>query len=784
MSTSSGLLKKVQAGVDRVEKTCESLPVRLAVFSLLALVLAWPLLSTAGAMNMFRDAQVLDAYEHHAALTVRQFGQLPLWDPYYCGGIYSIGSPQTRHVSPTFLLSVLFGHDRGAALIVFAMIIVGLEGAFRYTRSRGASAVGALLAAPVFAASGTFATAPLLGWINFFGFQLMPWAAFGVREGLRSRFSAGAVTVVAMAWIVGFGGTYAGPLIALVCAFEAIEAAVENVRRPRAMARVLAFAVLWGGLALAAASVRVLPIAETLLAAPRVIADRPGWAWDKVWLALTGELAFRGNEISSVSGYFQIGAFMLPALLAGLFAWRAVPLLLLGGLAAWCATGYAAGWSPFIGLRALPLFSTLRYPERYLAIVALAACALAALGTTHAQRLSRRHLAGLPLLVALCALLAFNFRGMVRNHHTVDAHRTLVAPARRIDREFRQARGNRWLAAHYAPMSRGSLSCWDAWPVPQSPLLRGDLPAEEYLVEPDAGQVRRTSWSPNRIDLDVTLERPARVRINQNWHGGWRANVGTVVSEDGLLALDLPAGHHQVRVRFLPRSTIAGALGSIAAFAATAWLLRRWRGPGAAPSGRRQLGEAFGVALAPWLVTGAAWLAIPEVSIPYGTVRGPLGNLIVTTEAPAGSVPLDTRFAENVVLRAARIDKANPKPGETISIELFWERTGSIKEPAAIFVHVVGPGGAYNLDHDTVSATLSLSKLPKGRLARDLFTWTVPPSLQPGTYVVRTGLWHPGPAGGRIPVADAGRTVAEDNHVQAVSFEVGQGESPGVRIPQ
>jgi len=709
---------------------------------------------------------------------------LPLWDPYYCGGIYSVGSPQTRHFSPTFLLSLLFGHDRATAVIVFAMFIVGLEGAFRYARSRGASAVGALLAAPVFASSGIFATAPLLGWINFYGFQLMPWAAFGVRESLRSRFAAGLLTVASMAWVVGFGGTYAGPLIALLCAFEALEAAVVNIRRPRAIARVLAVAALWGGLAIAGCSVRLLPIAETLLAAPRVIADRPGWTWDSIWISLTGELAFRGSEVSSLSGYFQIGAFMLPALLAGIFAWRAIPLLLIGGLAGWCATGYAAGWSPFIALRALPLFSTLRYPERYLVIVALAACALAALGITHVERLTRRHLAALPLLLALCALLAFNFRVMVRNHHTVALHRTLAAPPRTIDRDFHQARGNRWLAAHYAPMSRGSLSCWDAWPVPQSPLLRGDLTAEEYLVDSQAGRVQRTYWSPNRIDLDVTLERPARLRINQNWHGGWRASTGTVVSDDGLLAVDLPAGAHHVRLRFLPRSAIAGLLGSIAAFAAAAWIARRWRERYQTPSGVRQSGIVLGAAVVPWLVTGLAWLSIPEVSIPYGAVRGPMGQAIMLNEAPADSVPLDVRFADGLVLRAAGVDKPEARPGDEISIELFWERTGKVHESTAIFMHAVGLAGAFNLDHGQVSGTLSLSKLPRGRLARDVFTWKIPADARPGRMVIHTGLMRRSPAGGRIGVVDAGRAVVEDNGVQAISFELVQGDRPGVRISQ
>lgn len=772
MPTQTGVLSAVHKGLDRLENACAAFPFRLAIFCVLALVLTWPLLGTAGAMNLFRDAQVLDAYEHHAVLAVRRFGQLPLWDPYYCGGMYSIGSAQSRHVSPTFLLSVIFGHDRAAPLIALAMIVIGLEGAWRYAVSRGASALGALLAAPVFAASGVFATAPQLGWINFFGFELMPWAAFGVRRGLRERLAAGAFVAISLAWIVGFGGTYAGPLVALLCVYETLEAIAEQYRNPRALPGLLGRAALFASLALALSLLRLLPITESLLAAPRVIGDRPGISWTLAYEALTGELGFRGNEISSLKGFFQIGAWVIPAVIAGLFGLRAIPVALLGAAAMWTATGYAAGWSPFVALRGLPLFSTLRYPERYLIIVALAACALAALGITHAQRLARRHLAGLPLLIALALLLGWNFKTLAASHHVTADHRTLSAPPEQLDREFHQARGNRWLAAHYAYMSRGSLSCWEAWPVPQSPLLRGDLPNEEYLADASAGSVRRVSWSPNRIDLDVDLQRAARVRINQNWHGGWRASVGTVVNEDGLLTLDLPAGHHQVRLRFVPRSTIAGGLGSVAALAAIAWIAWRWRKRGDIPRGTSDMRQLAIAAAAPWVLCTLAWSAIPEKSSPYGSVRGPLGNLVVADELPAGAQPLDARFANGAVLRAARLEKPKVRRGELATIELIWERTDGIPKSAAVFVHVTGPGFAFNLDHRDLSSTLPLSRLPKGKLGRDVFTWQVPPQLEPGGYEIRTGLWNAGSDERRVPVTDAGQAPVLDNAIRAMTLEV------------
>src|ERR1700729_2261265 len=138
-------------------------PLRLGAFAVLGLAATWPLLSTAASLNAFRDAHVLAHYESAAAEALRRFHQMPLWDPYYCGGMYLLGTPQARFVSPTFLFTLVFGESHGAALTAFAMLIVGLEGTFRYARSRRASSGGAVLAAPVFALSGVFALAPQFG---------------------------------------------------------------------------------------------------------------------------------------------------------------------------------------------------------------------------------------------------------------------------------------------------------------------------------------------------------------------------------------------------------------------------------------------------------------------------------------------------------------------------------------------------------------------------------------------------------------------------------------------
>ncbi|MFO0557052.1 MAG: hypothetical protein U0269_03460 [Polyangiales bacterium] len=42
--------------------------------------------------------------------------------------------------------------------------------------------------------------------------------------------------------------------------------------------------------------------------------------------------------------------------------------------------------------------------------------------------------------------------------------------------------------------------------------------------------------------------------MNQNYERHWRTSVGTVVSHQGLLAIDVPAGRHTVVLKFVDRA--------------------------------------------------------------------------------------------------------------------------------------------------------------------------------------------------------------------------------------
>jgi hypothetical protein len=744
--------------------------VRAAAFSIFALAVAWPLLANAGAMNVFRDAQVLYAYERDATWSVLHFGSLPLWDPYYCGGLFALGTPQSRFASPTFLLSLFFGPARGEALTIFTMILLGLEGTFRYARARGGGSIGSFLVAPAFAISGVFIASPFLGWTNFFGFELVPWALLYLRRAARGEAAAAALAALFLAWIVGFGGTYAAPIIAILASYELAEFLLD--RRPdwRAQRRAVGLYVFAAALAIAVAAVRLAPLAETLYVAPRVLAGRPEMTPLEALEVLLRPVAVEDGDLVWSKQMYTVGAGTLILAVVGLGRRRLWPFLPLGAAAFCAALGYALGpLGPFPLLKRLPVFSALRYPERYLIVVGLVAAIAAANGVRSLEIAARRRMWARVALALGAVLLLANAGFLLLDFHAVASKRLLKPPAPEIVRPFQQARGNRWLAAYYAPMSRGSLSCWDAYPVPMSSALRGDLASDEYLLDPGAGSVVRRRWTPNAIDIDVALTRPTELLINQNFHPGWHSDTEGVDNYNGLLAVGLPTGVNHVRLRFRPRSAIAGAVSSLVAVLGAFWFIRRSRRLGSLwwPSTI----QLVGVAGVPLALFACAYCLISERRPVAAAIRAPSGEEVLTSGPSPEAVRMDVGFGQAIVLDAVKTpDSLAVSPGEPISIELDWRVVGPVSRDVEISVSIETDGRVVGrVDHELVSAAISFADAPRDATLRDMVPFVVPPSIGPAGLDVWVSVTADR-SGSPLPITSKGTAKANGRRVLVASL--------------
>ncbi|QSQ11481.1 hypothetical protein [Myxococcus landrumensis] len=738
--------------------------VRLALFGALALAACWHSLSQAGGLNDFRDSHLLDSYEDASTRSVTDYGQLPLWNPWSCGGQYALGSPQTRSFAPTLVLSSLVGARRAEPLLLWTFLVLGMEGFFRYARRRVGSALGALGGAPLFGLISFTALSWSIGWLNFAGFLLLPWLLHGTWLATRGKLSGAAMVGGVFALLLGFGGTYPVPMYALFVALETGRS-LYSLRGMPQRRRALWSLGLTACFTLAACAFRLWPLVETMRSAPRIMAGTPGKP-----LGLLVEMLL---QLPARSGYSDPGNFyfapvalvlVLPALV---FARRraAFPAIV-AGLSAWMAAGYTVNPSLFAGLRQLPIFGTFRYPERFLVPTAFFLAELAALGLAVLLVRSWRSPARWTwAAVAACAVMLASWGLHVRAFDNLTRWAQMIPMPVEKEQPFAQARGNRWSQGHLLALNRGSIACFEAWPVPMSPRLRGDLGQEEYLEDPGSGTARRVEWTPNRLTIDVDATQPAVLLVNQNWHPGWKSAQGEVVSRDGLLGVQVPAGKHQVVLSFRPRSGIGGMMVSTLAWVALGFLAWRERRGQRLPAP-----AALGVTAVPLVTWGLLFTLWPEpVALP--TPRNANGTPLTVAQLPPEARTVNARFELPVELVASEIP-VEPDAEGIASLVLYWRVTGPLPRSVGIFVHVVSAEGLrLGADHEVVGGTWFFSEAPRDTLLRDAFSFSTR-GMPHGEWKVLVGLWHSGGDQSRVALRSAEVPVISDGRVPVGAFTV------------
>lgn len=565
------------------ERTLESTPVRLTFFLALVLIGLHPIFVAPRLGGYTLDWQFFQFFDEIARKTILEFGQFPIWNPYFCGGTTLVGNPQTTYLVPTFPLVLLFGTTFGERLSDIPVLVLGCEGGYRLMRHLGTRGAAALLCALAFPFFGrTFA------WMHdgqhgLAGMALSTWVLYGYLRGLERPVYL-ALGGAFFAWLICYRGIETGPELALGLGAWAI---LEG--RRRWIDRRSLGAALWplgacaalGLFALAFAGLRMLPVLEVVLRHPRIIKETTA--------RLLGEVTFDlyavppGTKGFFASGYVYVGiatyiCFLGSFLFAAARRRAAIPLL----ITLWfmlLSLGWHGKASPLPWLHELPLFRSLRNPALWSVAGAFFLIISASYGIdTFDGWLRRRWPRLAAVLVPLVVLVtAGEMLGQGIYMNAPPRSPFTWGPAVVVEQEFRQTRGNRFVQPLWPYVDRGSLNCYDETPWPASPALKPDLAAEEYLADPGAGQLRRLAWSPNRIELEADLLRPATVLVNQNYVEGWRSSRGRVRSADGLVAVDLPAGKTRLTLRVWPPLCTWGLAAMAVALAAAFWLWRRDR---------------------------------------------------------------------------------------------------------------------------------------------------------------------------------------------------------------
>ena len=190
--------------------------------------------------------------------------------------------------------------------------------------------------------------------------------------------------------------------------------------------------------------------------------------------------------------------------------------------------------------------------------------------------------------------------------------------------------------------------------------------------------------------------------------------------QHGLVSADVPAGEHDVVVRYAgtPVQQIA-AIISLASLIALVVLLAR------TGHGRIALGIATGLALT----------LVVLVALTQG--RG---------EPAHRPVPVTARFADEIGLLGYALPEQSWQPGDTLPLRLYWFAQQAPSSDYRIFVHLEALDGSSKVaqvDSDPILSFSRTTRWEPGEVVVDPQELPLDPSTPPGTYRLVVGLYRP-----------------------------------------
>jgi hypothetical protein len=551
-----------------------------------------------------------DEMSAHRLLTVKallQYGQLPLWNPYACGGYSEWGNVQgaSNLVSPflPFYLLLELRHALRVELVGSAVLAAAgtwlLAGEF--TRSTAARTFSCL----VCVVNGRFALQAGTGHLWHLQYCYLPWALWAFERMLRDErprlryLCCGAGAFAAMLYS---GGIYPLPQSALLLGvYAASRAATERTGRP-----LLAFATI-GGFAVGLAAPKLFSVALEFTERPRLVPSTEAINGRILWQALVATGQTPGSHPVPIPqwGWHEYGIYIgFPAALLvvlGALWWeppRALSLKVAGIVALVLGFGAFHELSPWALLHQLSVFRSQHVPTRWLypALLLFGVAAAAGLGSL-LSRVPRRRNAEL-LCLAGCLLLAIDIG---RESSTALARAfwmqpRSVAPAAAFEQFERVPRSLQYQRRDYAPEAvpamlagigvvqctmHASLNIWAPKAADGRPFGMGargrdtkQYAGEAYTAS-GSGTARIVSFSPNRVEVEVRGARADdRVVLNQNFDPGWSVDGRRTEPHQNAVSIPVSASTARVSFRFWPRGLTLGLvvlLLTLAGLAALHW---------------------------------------------------------------------------------------------------------------------------------------------------------------------------------------------------------------------
>jgi hypothetical protein len=496
-------------------------------------------------------------------VAVGRYRELPLWNPYECGGVPLWDNPQSIGAAPLVLFMQPLNTTATIGLWVIIHVTIGFLGMWLLVRDElGVSRIASFVASCLFAFSVSHSNHFAGGHTAFVAFQFAPLALWLWRRAEKDRRAAVGLGLLT-ANMLYEGGVYAPAYIGLMLGAETLTRITVSIPRAITIAKAGALA---GALAVGVGAARLLPVADQVAHYKRPIGgevDFIDWQLLKdMYLDRAHALRF-GHEYVWGEYISYVGPIILALAFAGLLL--SLPdkkwTIVVGFAMFLLMLGHFAKWAPWTFLKThVPPFISMRVPARFRLLLILFIASWTAVAIDRVPKTLERFLGRGPIVrtsrLVVIALALFA-TGDVAGHavDVINSQWDGPAPVKQMPSTRLHIGGANLAQFIDQPrQNRGRLECWEEWaPHAGAPLWLGDLPqAKTAPSTPNNATVYSVDRTQSSFKVDVEARGPTTLLFNTSYARGWRTDVGTAREQNHQLVVDIPPGHHKMRVWYWP----------------------------------------------------------------------------------------------------------------------------------------------------------------------------------------------------------------------------------------
>jgi hypothetical protein len=566
--------------------------VLVLVSILVCLVYYYPILRSGNNLGI-QDWDQNFAWTEASRVSLLDFHQFPLWNPFKCGGSVQFANPQIAVISIQTLFALIFGTLSGIKFSIFFHGVIGFIGFYFLAKQYKLSTLGSLLAAILFSFSGITGSFLSTGMVVFTSFAYTPYILICLNKSFENKKWG---IICGLLFAVSF---YAGFHIALllgvyILIYVCITGIVKRTFSPFKALLVTVGTAAFFILPKLALSIQLLGIF------PRLANDVSGYSLYNFFYFLLSQkqnlfnamntqgYSFAIDENSLYVGILSISFFLLFFILNKKEVKNNIVLLLTMLIIFWLMLGNVFTPSLYALLKHLPVFSSFRVAQRFRFDFIIPFSLLAGLGLDNAVRhLNQNKLAR--LLPLVCILVIYfdltifsstNFLSktlIIKNPETqlsrgdafvqtvdngpdFEVQRTIALPQKLLTSKIFTPWSYEYLKIK---QNQGVLGCYDSITASVAAVGIEDTKyqGEFYLLNPVEGvKVDNTFWSPNKLIYTISNAAKAMnntLIINQNYYPGWIVRTGPfncsrAIKHKGLLAAKVDSGDESITLEFNP----------------------------------------------------------------------------------------------------------------------------------------------------------------------------------------------------------------------------------------